>query len=406
MRLLSVLVLCLPPAALAQDNVLARIESTLFVPNPLPTIEARRHGQFSPTSGVIAERVSYATAYGLRVPAIVYRPAKAPAGNMPGMVVVNGHGGDKYSWYAFYAGMLYAQAGAVVVTYDPIGEGERNAERKSGTRQHDRNIDPPQMARRMGGLMITDVKQAVSYLVSRGDVDAGRIAAVGYSMGSFVLGLACAVETRLRACVLTGGGNLDGEGGYWDSSSKKMCQSIPYQSLKFLGDRGAVLYALHARRGETFVLNGTADDVVAMSEGAPKFFEDLRRRTIALHGGARNVFEYGFEEGTGHRPYFVTRRAASWLAARLRFPNWSAAQIEKMPETHIAAWAEKQGVFIEKQYATEVREGGTPALGVGIPGIAREALNALPAGEWAQEKDKYVYESWVRAAQAAVSGQP
>src|SRR5207244_13281398 len=63
---------------------------------------------------------------------------------------------------------------------------------------------------------------------------------LGYSMGSFVLGLTCAVETRLNACVLVGGGNLDGEGGYWDTSSKTMCQAIPYQSLKFLGDRGAV----------------------------------------------------------------------------------------------------------------------------------------------------------------------
>ena len=139
----------------------------------------------------------------------------------------------------------------MVVTYDPIGEGERNAERKNGTRQHDRNVDPPEMARRMGGLMITDVKQAVSYLSQRKDVDAKRLAAMGYSMGSFVLGLTCAVETRLAACVLAGGGNLDGEGGYWDSSSKKM--SAIHQA-PFLG-QGAVSN-LHAD-GATW-WNGTA----------------------------------------------------------------------------------------------------------------------------------------------------
>ena len=32
-------------------------------------------------------------------------------------------------------------------------------------------------------------------------------------MGSFVLGIGCAVEVRLSACVLAGGGNLDGPGG-------------------------------------------------------------------------------------------------------------------------------------------------------------------------------------------------
>ena len=196
-----------------------QIEATLFVPSPLPKLDPESYGEFEVAAGVIAERVSYATDYGLRVPAIVYRPKVLPKGNVPGLIVVNGHGGDKYSWYAFYSGILYARAGAVVVTYDPIGEGERNAERKNGTRQHDRNVDPPEMGRRMGGLMITDVMQAVSYLSQRQDVDAKRLAAMGYSMGSFVLGLACAVETRLNACVLAGGGNLDGEGGYWDSSS-------------------------------------------------------------------------------------------------------------------------------------------------------------------------------------------
>ena len=66
-------------------------------------------------------------------------------------------------------------------------------------------------------------------------------------MGSFVVARTGAVETRLRACVLAGGGNLDGPDGYWDRS-KPMCQGVPYRSLAFLGDRPAALYALHADR--------------------------------------------------------------------------------------------------------------------------------------------------------------
>src|SRR5215468_10265421 len=76
-------------------------------------------------------------------------------------------------------------------------------------------------------------------------VDSKRIGALGYSMGSFVLSLTCAVDDRIHACVLAGGGNLDGPGGYWDGS-KPMCQGIPYESLSFLGDRAAVIYTLHA----------------------------------------------------------------------------------------------------------------------------------------------------------------
>jgi dienelactone hydrolase len=381
----------------ALDGQRRQIRSTLFVPDPLPDLKLEAYGQFDVAPGVVAERVSYATAYGLRVPAIVYRPSRRPAAKVPGLIVVDGHGADKYSWYSFYAGILYAQAGAVVVTYDPIGEGERNAQRKSGTRQHDRNVDPPEMGRRMGGLMMTDVMQAVSYLAQRPDVDPHRLAAMGYSMGSFVLGLTCAVETRLNACVLVGGGNLDGPGGYWDSSSKKMCQAIPYQSLMFLGDRGAALYRLHAERGATLVFNGSADDVVSMDSagGGSAFFEDLRKRAIALHGSDRNVFEFAFNPGTGHRPYFLTRPVALWLARRLQFPNWSPESIGQMPETHISEWAQRNHVFLDKTYATEIREGGTPALGTGIPGVPHDALNALPSDRWERDKNRYIYETWL-----------
>jgi hypothetical protein len=239
--------------------------------------------------------------------------------------------------------------------------------------------------------------QAVSYLAQRPDVDPKRLGAMGYSMGSFVLGLTCAVETRLNACVLAGGGNLDGEGGYWDSSSKTMCQAIPYQSLRFLGDRGAVLYDLHAARGGTLVLNGTADDVVSGPTMGATFFEDLRKRTVALHGSEKDVFDFAWVPGGGHRPYFVTRAAALWLEKRLDFPIWTAASIAKMPETHISEWAERNGVAMDKQYATELREGGTRALGSGVPGVAHDLLNALPVAEWEREKEKYVYESWVKA---------
>lgn len=382
----------------ARDKTRRQIKSALFVPDPLPRLAPEAYGQFSPAPGVVAERVSYATDYGLRIPAIVYRPAQAPGGKMPGLIVVNGHSGDKYSWYAFYAGILYARAGAVVVTYDPIGEGERNAERKSATVQHDQQVEPPEMGRRMGGLMITDIMQAVSYLAQRPDVDPKRLAVLSYSMGSFIAGLACAVETRVHACVLTGGGNLDGPGGYWDSSSKKMCQATPYGSLMFLGDRGAVLYDLHAARGPDLILNGTADQVVA--KAGPPFFDDLRKRTLALGADPHNIFQYDFVPGGGHRPYFVTAAAALWLKKHLGFANWTPESVARMGETHISEWAGRNRVAIPPSFSSELREGGTLAAGKDVPGIARELLHALPRERWERDKEKYVYESWLKEAQA------
>jgi dienelactone hydrolase len=345
------------------EELRRRIRQTLFVPDPLPELKPEVHGRFEPEPGIVAERVSYATQYGMRVPAILYLP-KQRTGRIPALIIVNGHGGDKYSWYAGYSGILYARAGAAVLTYDPIGEGERNAEKKSGTRAHDTLERDRILGRRLGGLMMTDVMQATSYLSSRPEVDPARIAAAGYSMGSFVLSLACATETRLNACVLAGGGNLDGFGEYWDSS-KPLCQAYPYQSLEFLGDRPAIIYRLHAQRGPTLAINGLKDGIMQPQRRDPvEFFKQLQAR-IAMPS---RVFDTEYIKDGGHRPYFVTRKAALWLERNIDFPNWDESRIRSMPETHILPWAKERGVAMDKLYATELSEGGTRALGEGIPG--------------------------------------
>lgn len=379
----------------------AQIRSTLFVPDQPPALEVEVHGRFAPTRGVVAERITYNTLLRSRVPAILYLPDPCPAGKIPALIVVNGHGGDKYAWYAFYSGMLYAKAGAAVLTYDPIGEGERNVNRKSGTRAHDVLQDPPELGRRMGGLMMTEVMQAVSYLSQRPEVDAKRIAAMGYSMGSFVLSLACAVETRLHACVLVGGGNLDGPGGVWEHG-KPMCQGIPYASLSFLGDRPAVLYVLHASRGPTLVYNGLQDTTVSIVTHNKPFFEDLHARTEKLRGSSKGLFEYEFTEDA-HRPYFVTKPVARWLERQLDFPNWTDADIVAMSTTHISEWAKANGVELDRLYANEEREGGTPALGTGIPVLSRKDLSVFTPEQWEHEKDHLIYESWLKAARAQLT---
>lgn len=379
----------------------SQIRAALFLPDPLPPLAAETHGQFEPADGVVAERVTFGSQFGLRVPAILYRP-KSRSGRLPALAVVNGHGGDKYSWYAFYSGVLYARAGAVVLTFDPIGEGERNALRASGTRAHDQVQSPPEMGLRLGGLLVTDCLQAASYLRQRPEVDPHRIGAMGYSLGSFVTALAGAVESHLHACVLVGGGNLDGVGGYWDKS-KPMCQGLPYQSLQFLGDRPAAIYALHAARGPTLIFNGLADTVVAIPTHGEPFFLDLRRRASQLHGGTDGVFDYQLVPDVSHRPFFVTREVALWLEQHLDFPNWTAADIQTMPTTHISRWTQANGVSLDRGYASEDREGGTRALGEGIPGLSRNDLSVFTADEWERLKPQLIYENWVEHSRAAIA---
>lgn len=381
------------------DSWREQIRSTLFISNPLPALSPQSYGTFSPTPGVIAEKITYGTEYGMRIPAVLYLP-EHPSGRIPALVVVNGHGGDKYSWYSFYTGILYARAGGAVLTYDPIGEGERNAERKSGTRAHDRVVDGPQYPQHLSGLMITDAMQSVSYLSQRPEIDPKRIGILGYSMGSFVSALTGAVDPRIRVVVLSGGGDLDGPDGYWDKSTKTMCQSSPWKSLSVVGDRPAVVFALNEKRGPTYIINGSADTVVDIPNHLEPFFEELRHRVVAITGTSTNIFDTYFVPNVNHRPNWVTRPAALWIQSKLDFPNWTPKQIETLPETHISEWALKNNVDMDKGYTQEEREGGVMALRNDVPNVPRRNLNVLSDEQWEKQKDSFIYETFVQHALA------
>jgi hypothetical protein len=206
------------------DALRQQIGQTLHVPDPLPNLAEKSYGKFNPAKDVAADRVSFATGYAVRVPAIVYHQAGATISRHPALIIVNGHGGDKSSWYAYSAGILYARAGGVVLTYDPIGEFERNWQQRSGTHQPDTPLEPPDLSRRLAGLMITDILQSVRYLAQRSDVDPKNIALVGYEMDSLISSFACGIETSIHACALA-------------------------------SDRGTVIYASNAKRGPTLIYN-------------------------------------------------------------------------------------------------------------------------------------------------------
>lgn len=390
-------------AAVTQKQVRAwraQMRKALYIPNPLPKLDTRTYGSFEPAPGVVAERVTYSSEFGLRIPAIVYRPSKV-SGKLPGLVVVNGHGADKTSWYSWYTGVLYARAGAVVITYDPIGEGERHDNHKDGEDEFEHIVDVPGMPQRMGGLMINDVMQGVSYLRSLPMVDPHRIGVLGFSMGSFIASLTGAVDPRFHVLFLTGGGDLDGPGGYWDASQCVMTQSGPYKALRFLGDRGAAIFTMNARRGPTFILNGTDDTVVAIPTHGPSFFEDLRRRVIAMNGSSRNVFVTFFDPGASHRPSWVLKPAAEWLEANLHFADWTPAKVRQLPVVKIGDWAARNGVYLNHGERRQDRDAGLEAIAADVPRLTPEQLDVFSMAEWQKHRDKLVYSVWVKDAVAA-----
>lgn len=405
---LAVCVLCAMTAAPARASVTKQqvkawrqeIRKALYIPTPLPPLAVKVYGIFSPVPGVIAERVTYGTEYGMRIPAIVYRPAHAK-GKLPGMVVVNGHGADKTSWYDFYTGILYAKAGAVVVTYDAIGEGERNDEHQNGADECERMVAMPGVPQRMGGLMVTDAMQGVAYLRSLPYVNRSRIAVLGFSLGSFVASLTGAVDTDFHALYITGGGDLDGPGGYWDSSQCVMTQSAPYKALRFLGDRGAAIFTLNARRGPTFILNGTDDTVVAIPTHGPKFFAGLRKRVIAMNGSSKDVFTTYFDQGASHRPSWVLRIAAEWLEKELDFPEWTPQKVKTMPVVNIGKWAKAHSVYLNDGQRRLNRDAGMDALAAGVPGLKPRQLDVFSMHEWKRKRGELVWAAWAARAMAA-----
>jgi dienelactone hydrolase len=400
----------------------AEIRHALYVPDQLPALEPKIWSRFSPMRGVIADRVTYRTASGMLVPAIVYRPEKYK-GKLPGIVVVNGHGGDKYSWYAFYSGMMFAKAGAEVVTYDPIGEGERNIDRKSRASSHDKDVTPPapfphdDWGQHLAGLMQVDLMQAVSYLQQRPEVDPQRIGVVGYSMGAFVSGIAGALDTRIHAVLLSGGGTFDDEadGGKSFDVGKLPCQASPWHALKVLGDafhrRGAVLYALNAQRGPMLVVNGSEDTVMDIPHRTPEWFAAIHALAVKTYisaGGKpedaeARMFTTHVDAGKSHRTAWVERYEVKWLNDQLHFANWTDAEIDKMPATHIADWITANNIpwSISNGYMREDREGGLMALGSGFPGIQHDELNVLPDAAWQRLKPELTYEAWAEKTMAA-----
>ena len=390
------------------EQLRVRANQALFIDSPLPPLASHTFATLPVNDNVRIEHVTFATQFGMRVPAIVYVPTH-PRGKVPAIVVVNGHGGDKSSWYAVYTGLLYATAGAVVVTYDPIGEFERSITRASEAGEHDKPIPGLKHPERVGGLMIEDVQQAVRYAASRPEVDPTRIAVVGYSMGSFHTILATALAgpqlPKIRAVVLSGGGNLDGKDQYWDSGRTLNCQSGPYRALDFFpgdGDaRGPILYALRARSGPTLVMNGTEDHLITTFNELEPFFVNLRNRIAAVTGSRTNLPETIWYENVGHRPSFMTRAAAIWLDLQLHFPNWTIAQIEAFPTVRAADWVTQTGVRISKGYIVEQKEGGIQALDLHLPGLTREQLTAVPLDLWQKDPTLYTLPGWIPHALAA-----
>ncbi len=400
----------------------AQIREALFLPRTLPPLEAKVWSSFAVMPGVVADRVTFVSGApsgeGMLVTAVVYRPERLK-GKLPGIVLVSGDGGDKFSWYARYSGMLFALLGAEVVTYDPLGEGERSSRRESYTGAEDVPPEAPEgvdaerlrarWGQRLAGQMVMDEAQAVAYLQSRPEVDTRRIAVVGYGTGAFVAGLAGAIwsgkdQEPVHAVVLSAGPAFDdvADGGKSLDASDRLYESAPWRAMLALGpspdQRGAVIYALNAMRGPMLVENGSQDTEVDIPHRGPEWFAQVRAKALALGGPEKTMFTTHGDDGMGHRTAWLEQPGVEWLEQQIHFREWkrfTRGDAGRTPVTKVSQWVRGSGGEFRGDVGREDREGGVMAVGQGFPGVRRGQLTVLPESEWEKVKGRLTYAGWV-----------
>jgi len=152
------------------------------------------------------EKVIFESLPGFYVTANLYRPNQA--GRYPGVLLQAGHTQEGKPEGQRLAANL-ALKGFVVLAFDPVGQGERE-------QTYDRRVDRPLagwsvpehiqagaqsilIGESVARYFIWDAKRALDYLVSRPEVDAARLGAVGCSGGGALTTFIGALDPRVKA---------------------------------------------------------------------------------------------------------------------------------------------------------------------------------------------------------------
>jgi dienelactone hydrolase len=166
--------------------------------------------------GFRIEKILYESQPNFPVTALLYLP-DAKQQKLPAIVVAPGHGfTGKTTDYTFAS--TFARNGFAVLSYDPIGQGERlqypdpaDASKtllKASTGEHgEAGLQPTLIGDALARTFAWDGIRAVDYLTSRPEIDPNRIGAFGCSGGGTMTALLGALDTRVHsiavACYIT-----------------------------------------------------------------------------------------------------------------------------------------------------------------------------------------------------------
>lgn len=145
----------------------------------------------------VIEKLVYETFPGTLVPAHLYRPARN-GGRRPAILFVPGHwwadSKTRPEFQAFCINM--ARRGFVVLSYDPIGQGERGVSFRDHRRTAALLAGISQQ-----GIVVFESQCALEVLTSRPDVDPRRIGLTGASGGGYNTWTLTAIDDRIAVAV-------------------------------------------------------------------------------------------------------------------------------------------------------------------------------------------------------------
>jgi hypothetical protein len=187
-------------------------KSVLEMIGGLPTEKSELHATITgvvPGAGFRIEKLIYQSLPGFYVTALVYVPENGEKVH-PAVLVPAGHSPDGKAHYQDLCQRL-ALRGYLVISWDPVGQGERSQFWDATTKRSRYNLICGEHAV-MGNLAdlaganlarweVWDGMRAVDYLLTRADVDANRIGITGTSGGGFQSALLGALDERIKVII-------------------------------------------------------------------------------------------------------------------------------------------------------------------------------------------------------------
>jgi dienelactone hydrolase len=233
----------------------------------------------------IIEKLVYQSLPGYYVPALVYRPRRS-SGPLPGVLSPCGHsasGKAEKTYQILHINL--AQRGFVVLTYDPVGQGERSQFWDPGRARSRYNLVCGEHAvlgnplyllgTNLARYRIWDGMRGLDLLTSLPEVDAARIGCVGNSGGGTLSAYISALDSRVTVSAIC---------CYVTTLRRRMANRIqedpaadPEQDLFGFVSDGLDHAGLLALRVPKPTLLGTARFDFFPIEGARKTFTEVRR---------------------------------------------------------------------------------------------------------------------------------